>query len=169
MTDHTLESDRLKRLIETLQLAHSMGFSSNSSAVEILLEVAIDTTLQISSLLKEGSLGRRNNKEIRFLDDEVQDELGNSRQISFAKKRKFYWEPEAEDLLRQFTSFLVLLKHQSPLPSSLIEQGKRGLMNFNKPTTVGRTKNKKVRELHQTKIRKVNDSYYRRQRNKRSQ
>lgn len=162
--DKALEDDRLKTLIESLQLAHKMGFSSPSSAIVEYLEASIDLLLRISLLLRRGVPGRRNNKEIIFLDD-FQDELGNPKQISFRKKSDFYWEPEATKVLSLLTSFLVHLKDKTistfPLYGKLLGISKEKL-----PAKASKVKQEKY--IHKTRTNKRTKNYYRRQRQKKT-
>jgi hypothetical protein len=160
----SLEEDRLKELIVSLQLAHKMGFSSSSSAIVPLLEAAIDCSLLISSLLKEGSTGPNLNPEVKFLYNEKPDALGNTRSIKIFPEKKFYWNPRAEKILTQFTSFLILVKNQAPIPDRFMRLVDDVFPD--KPTKVGsKIKNTKKK---QKSLKHKNSAYYRRQRQKKT-
>jgi hypothetical protein len=159
----TLEMDRLQSLIETLQLAKQVGFSSTSSTIVALLEVAIDLNLQISNLLKRGSFGPKTNKHMKFLDLAEPNELGNSKQISWHSPRKFYWEPESEEILSQITSFYVQLKKQSPLPKSFMDLVKRKKSN-QRPARAHQER--KTQSAKRRAQEHKNSAYHRRQRQK---
>ena len=160
--DIALEEESLKELIRILQEARKYGFSSPSSAIELYFEVAIDLNLRIQSLLREGVLGVKNNKQIRFLDF-AQDALGNPLQISWRKASKFYWDPIAVGILNNYSSFLLDLKNQKPISSYL--EKKQIQVKSKIPTKVGISK-RKQKQLYQSKIKTGN--YYRRQRQKKT-
>lgn len=162
---NTLDKDRLKELISTLQLASKAGFSSLSSPIEVLLEVAIDLSLLLSNQYSVGKKERISNKEIRFLDDKS-DALGNPLQISFRKKRREYWDPQTAKFLKQLASFFVQLKVFSNFREAYMASGIG--RNFSNKTPINPSEQNKKARKRASKIRQnKNRAFYRRQRNKR--
>jgi hypothetical protein len=161
MRMNTLDKDRLKGLIQTLQFASKTGFSSLSSPIEFLLEAAIDLSLLLSSQFQEGKLDRISNKEVRFLDNQ-QDSLGNPKQISFRKKRKMYWDPEASKFLRKLSLFFVHLKNHNPFSRAYMALEEEKILPPTRRSSEQKTQKKKKQQTL-----KKNAAYYRRQRLKR--
>lgn len=173
----TLDRDKLKVLIEVLQLAKKFGFESLSSPIDLLLEAGIDLCLLLSKTFYEGGLERASNPSLIFDEGHV-DALNNPRQIRLSKKRKVFWDPELSEIFKQFASFLVRVKHQDPgaknfmfealrpfarqpLTEILPEPTKTQAENFlSYPIRMGKEVASKVSKQRQ-------DAYYRRQ-NKRS-
>jgi hypothetical protein len=127
----SLDENRLKTLIENLQLAQKMGFSSSSSPIEYLLEAAIDLNLQIGSLLSEGTAGQILNQDLKFLDLEKPDALGNSKSIKIGPKKSLgYFAPQIGKFLSKYqTSFFVLIKQKKYVEA--FHELTRGLQSLN--------------------------------------
>jgi hypothetical protein len=118
----TLDLDKLQGLIETLQLAKKLGFSSMSSPIEYLLEAAIDISLLLSSCMREGKMPLQDNPSLKF-SERFQDELGNPKQIRFQKRKPIWWDLEAAEFLRNLASFFVVLKRRRSVPEALKSSG----------------------------------------------
>ena len=103
--------DTLKELIRVLQIAdkHSFGLSSLSSPIDLLIDVIVDLILIMRQHLIDGAAFRKNNPGIKFLD-RFQDVLGNPKQISFRKKERLLWDPEAKEWILALASTLVQVK-----------------------------------------------------------
>lgn len=161
--DIALEEETLKELIRTLQEARKYGFSSPSSAIELYFEAAIDLNLRISLLLKEGVLGVKNNKHIKFLDY-AQDVLGNPKQVSWRKPSRFYWDPIAEKMLHSYSSFLIHLKNQQNVFSFVRKLQFPDILRKD-PAKTQVLDQKLQKKRMQLAKRSKNASYYRRLRN----
>jgi hypothetical protein len=107
---NTLEEDRLKDLIQTLQLAQQVGFSSSSSPIGWLLEAGTDICLQISTLLKEGTKEKKNNPEVKF-NYRVSDPLGNPKSFKVYTAPKVFWNPQLSEYFKKLASFFVKVKN----------------------------------------------------------
>jgi hypothetical protein len=102
MTKQGPEED-LDRLIETLQMARSTGFSLSTGAptVGLLREVFTDILILIRNRLEEDAiLANSDNPSVLFFPEA--DSLGNQRSIS-VKNEQFFsgvkdWNPELEDI-----------------------------------------------------------------------
>lgn len=105
----TLDLRNLEGLIDALKTARSAGFFSESSPVDVLLEIIIDSILSLKNALKEGAKERTFNPELRFLEN-FRDELGNTKSIRIKKTPRVRYDPESERFLNQIISFFVLLK-----------------------------------------------------------
>jgi len=111
----TLDKDRLQQLIEQLQLAQRMGFSSSSSPTRVLLEIAIDALLQLSEAFQRPELaGERLNQDLKFLDLDKPNALGNSKSVTVGPKNanSYYSELASRVLKLDLIPFLILLKRQ---------------------------------------------------------
>jgi hypothetical protein len=107
---YSLDEDRLRSLISTLQASLEAGFASSSSPVDALFEVAVDVLLRLKTEMSEGALGSQANPEVIFQDWSKPDPLGNSRSIKIFESRKFYWDPNAAEEIQQMALRLVALK-----------------------------------------------------------
>jgi hypothetical protein len=122
----TLDWEALKSLIESLQMAQKMGFSSQSSPIDVLLEAAIDLTLLLGSALQDAdhAFGRSRNPDIKFLDLAKPDALGNSKSIKIPFGKFDYWDPELGVFVKtQLASFFVLLRNRKFSAAKNLIQG----------------------------------------------
>lgn len=119
----TLDRDRLRELISTLELAHQMGFSSPSSSIDFLFEALSDGMLLLKSVYLEGKRAL-SNREPRFLDAEKPNALGNSKSIRLPRRKSEYLlfaDPFAEELFYSLASLLRSIKEGTPLSASFME------------------------------------------------
>jgi hypothetical protein len=100
------------RLIETLQLARSAGFNLEPfSAIETLGEALSDICFLIIDNLKEGSLPRGKNPDVKFLENSKADELGNTRSIKvFPARVMLENSPELLNAFRVIASIGMTLQ-----------------------------------------------------------
>jgi hypothetical protein len=117
--------NELEAIIQALKLAQFAGFSSQSSPVVPLLEAGIDLSLALRrAFLEEDRLFEaKANPEIKFLDNEKADSLGNTKSVKVFKPRKFRHEPEAAKIFTQLALFFVLTKTR-PIGDSFMESFK---------------------------------------------
>jgi hypothetical protein len=166
----SLDLDKLGELISILQKAKYYGYSSKSSPVEYLLEAAIDISLLLANSFAEGRESIRVNPEIRF-SEKHSDALGNPKQISFAKKKPIWIDPEAAKFLRKLASFFVVLKRRRSLSealtsSELVVASKSDFRKRN-PNPTQKTKVRTLAYKSKLKAKRTSRmAYYRRQRKK---
>lgn len=110
-----LEFERLKELIRLLEIGLKYGYASNSSPIDILLDLFIEVNLRLAIALNEGRSESWTTPGLRFLDTR-QDELGNPKQIRFHKQKRVYWDPLAKEFFQSLASAAVQMKKdQKPM------------------------------------------------------
>lgn len=111
--DYTLDEDRLRDLISSLEIARSFGFSSSSSPVDALLEAGIDLALLLKKAFMADSRGRKLSPGIKFLISEEDmkndpdlgyDYLHNPKQVSINFPAKWYFK---DDIKSKFFELLA--------------------------------------------------------------
>lgn len=123
----------LLKLIRVLQTAYQVGYTSLSSPTGVLL----DTLLDLSLLLKEDflspKLGRKLNRDIKFLYSAPQDELGNTKSISVGpKSEREFGDPDGFNFFKEFAIFVLGIKNHLPIRQAFLELAKR--LRFIPPT-----------------------------------
>lgn len=163
---NTLDRNKMKILIESLQLADKVGFESLSSPVVPLLEAGTDVCLLLASAYDAGAkLQHRTNPEIRFLDSS--DSLGNPKQITLWKKDQFVWAPQLSSFFRKLASLFVWIKANSPKIIDIISKIKE-IIGLEEPPVKFPVPIKKIKAEESPRKKRNRDFYYRRQRKKRS-
>jgi hypothetical protein len=161
---NTLDENKLRNLIATLQTALKYGFESSSSPIEILFEVVVDLILQISESLTLGVQSLKANEGIKFLENAPQDALGNTRSIRIREVRKFLWDPAAAQEVKQTALDLVALKNR------LLGKGsKRASIPVVRSISVKKLSSLASTKIHKNKAQEFVQknkqiAYYRRQR-----
>jgi len=140
--NYILSEERLKELIEILQQAHSVGFSLSSSfPAEPLLELMIDSSLQLSNQAREeGPWTEVQNPSLEFLEKPLKlrsgaksgiwaterDELGNVAQKQRNQAPDTMTDPKLPDFFKKLATTLVEIKRLHHLPPHLYcEEGSK--------------------------------------------
>lgn len=168
--DYPLDSDQIDQLIFALERAKFADFSlSESSPVNLLLEVATDLAIMLSEAYRFESFRqrpqRRTNDAIGF-DYNRSDPLGNP--LSFRKKliaKQFErppWDPNAEKFFQALAQALVLIRRSHDTLSSFMEKMVFDFLKIPPKASEERSKVKKKGHKQQSKSAVV--AYHRRQR-----
>jgi FtsZ-binding cell division protein ZapB len=129
--------------------------------IEALLEVAIDLSILLSSLLEEGRKVQRLNPELRF-DPDTPDPLGNPAQVkvfNFIEEENprpkllikvpanSYWDPILSDFLfKHLTQFFLSILHHESLSSIFMKLELKGFV-ANKVFLSSKDLKKEIEEL----------------------
>lgn len=138
---------------------------------DILLEAFVDLSLTLSSFFEEGFRGSKLNPEIKFL--EVSDELGNPKQVTFRKKERLFWDPQASDFFRSLASVAIGLKKGQSLKAAFMavtwENVLSGLASVKKSSAEPINNPQKNKRTETTRKSESRFQYFRRQRKSKQQ
>jgi hypothetical protein len=101
-------AERLKELIQALEKAYMVGFASQSSPVDLLIDVMIDTSLLLKGFLLEKKDVSKN-PGIKFLETQ-QDVLGNPKQVQIPELIMDWYNPNASKFFASLAVELVKMK-----------------------------------------------------------
>lgn len=119
------EREQLNRFIRLLQLYSQRAVTLRTSPIPLLLETLIDLFLEMKLLLKEPTRAPRENLELIFLDNDIQDELGNSKQVrrpvkKFKPSIRDWYDPSAFLFIDKLVSSLIRIKSGTPIPVAIM-------------------------------------------------
>jgi hypothetical protein len=137
--------DRMKDLLQVLEIANKMGYSSTSSPMEYLLEAGIDICLLIANEFEIGKMPLRKTPELIFSQKSL-DPLGNPKQIRIHKKDPVWLDPEVANFFRTLASFFVEIKNRRSLPTALKSAGLAVVSTLQKPSSKTEVRQKTLKQ-----------------------
>lgn len=158
-----LESkEEIKTLILFLQEILRSDFTLMTSSINYLFEVLIDLTLLLANKLKEETPNERLNKEPRFLDKSLPNELGNSKLIWVGRNLPPIRNPEVSKELYSLVELFIKMKNNLSWKSHI-----SSVENQFESSSLRSKRSKPLDELKKVKAaraKKARDAFNRRQR-----
>lgn len=156
----TLEQDKIQGIREALRFAEQLGFSSNSSPVDILLQALIDLSLLLAKSFKDlDKIKRQRLTPSLEWDYDRSDSLGNP--VSYKKKilPKPIGDPLSESFFIGLAAFGVRFRNGSLTTKSFADS----FANFISTPKGAKTNNRK-NKIAETKTKQSSLAYFRRRR-----